>query len=288
MVEKNEPKADQSIQSTVISRAAVPTYVPLSLRGERKYDPTTNSDESQQISQDNRMYKIGQSIFRKPITVAPSTAQQNIEQTNNLETRTVVTGNDPVNVQPTPTIGVTSTIEVVRQPQPVRQIVVEQPVTEQQREIQIIQQADNFISLPATTTIIEQQPSVVLSRAEIPVVVETEKPVRRLVVEQQQSPITQFVVEQPAQQILFERQVIPQQDLITTFVQQPLLIEERIQPQEIFQIIRAPTTTYLQETTPVIHTFQSSRLDDFLRRFNFNRSVGNTFQIIGNKPAAIY
>ena len=78
MVEKTEPKADQSSQSTVFNIAAVPTYVPLNLHEEGKYDPTTNSGESQQITQNIRMYmyKIDQSIFRGPITVAPSTVNK--------------------------------------------------------------------------------------------------------------------------------------------------------------------------------------------------------------------
>jgi len=111
---------------------------------------------------------------------------------------------------------------VVRQPQPCKTYFHGTTRDETTKEIQIIQQADNVISVPAAKTIIEQQPaSALLSQTEIPVVVGTEKPLRQLVVEQQHLPITQFVIDhqQSAQQTVLQRQVTPQKNLITTLVQ---------------------------------------------------------------------
>lgn len=234
-----------------------------------------------------RMFKIGQSIFRRP---APANASVTTLKETATETirNAVVVDNVPdisaVSVSPIAARVAPAAVEI----QPARQVVIEQPiVTNQAQIVQAVTEESAVLRVPTTTsaTVIEQ-PAIISRTTEVSAIpAAVELPITQQIVVEQQQP--RLVIPQPATSFF----TIPTETIIQQQPVRHLVFEERVQqpPQQVFQIVSVPASTTFIQQTPIIRTTQTTgHLEQFFTEFPVNGNVANTLQFIGNAGLTSY
>ena len=207
------------------------------------------------------MFKIGQSIFRRPSPTVNQTAASDAIQVENVRADVVENVSGTTSIVPT-------TVEIQ---QPARQIVAE-PVTSRVQVIEAV--AAQIPPVVPTAAAVVEQPAIVSRTTGLSAI---------------ELPIAQQIVVEPRIVIPARQQTTRFFDIPTeTFIQQQpvtqVVIEERVQQpqQQVFQIVSVPTAATFIQQTPIIRTTTAHHLDQFFRDFSINGNVAKTFQFIGN------